>query len=162
MNPDDSRTIHVYKYNESNGNTQFLKGAAVLGHLTLGSKAVTVNNDHEMVAKVAIDPYGIGYCSSTMVDLNSVQVLGIVSSANNAQVSTFPPQTNPNCRWIVPANARDIGGCFVRPLWAIADAQRLHPGPEMARHSGENLKANGGILHAIQDGPLFQASYRAH
>jgi hypothetical protein len=150
----DASTITVGHY--VNGNSAFLQKQGI----TVGNSAVLATDDINMVSLVGSDPYGIGFCSSAMADPNQVQVLGVLTGGSDY---TFPQQ-NPKYRWIQPTLTTSLPAgfsSFVRTLYAVCGGNAASTGNN-ANFANSMLVSGSGGLQAIQQGPLFQASYWAN
>ncbi len=145
--------VQAYTYNSDCGTRRFF--CARLGQpgkpLPIGDKANVVPDDVTMVNLVAQHPNAIGYCSAAFADLNRVQILGLQGADGKVY---YYPQSNPKYRWRIPDN----------PTWPLM--RTLY-----AQYGGKAWQKNGaGIVNvmltpgapgtkALQEGPLFQASY---
>jgi len=152
--------FQAYTYNSYSGNLSFLHK---LG-MTTGTQAVVATDDQDMVAKVASDPYGIGYCSSAMADPSQVQILGNAAINGGPSTASYFPQTNPKYRWIMPNTTSGFGAGFVRTLYVVAGGNAAPTSATTPDGSTITdscfLPTSAGLL-AIQAGALFQASYLA-
>jgi prepilin-type N-terminal cleavage/methylation domain-containing protein/prepilin-type processing-associated H-X9-DG protein len=144
-----ANAVQAYTYAPNSGNVIFLTKLS----MSVGSQGVVATDDQDMVNKVSADPYGIGFCSSAMADPNKVQILGLVIGGT----AQFYPQTNPKYRWIVPTTSSSLAGGFGRTLYAVTAGNAA-----AATSNTLGAALNGGLLGAIQAGPLFQASYLAN
>ncbi|MHB9026516.1 MAG: prepilin-type N-terminal cleavage/methylation domain-containing protein [Armatimonadota bacterium] len=141
----------AYIYNTKNGNRRYFDRVVAPGTHP-GKEVVIVENDEDMVNRVAADPYGIGYCSSVFADLDRVQTLGIKHPDGKTYLF---PSDNPKYRWNLP---KDPDWPYVRTLYAVC-------GKDVWGARGSNtfarlmLAPGGPGTKALQAGPLFQASY---
>ncbi len=112
----------------------------------IGSQAVTVTDDAEMVEKVAADPYGIGYCSAAFADADKVTILSL-----NGKLY---PNQNPKYRWLVPENPTVTPGEFEYPLIRTLRVLAMNDG------RNTNNTTFGYILAdtEFRNGPLFRAT----
>ncbi|MHB9026620.1 MAG: hypothetical protein ACYC7E_21010, partial [Armatimonadota bacterium] len=185
----------VYTYNVDSGSRKFfarmigLSPTGVVGRRTgetspysdtisALTEAVTVENDQDMVDKVAADPYGIGYCSSIFADLDRVQVLAIYDPTT--QKIAYFPNANIKYRYNVGEDAPvgvDATGAWVagitwpmvRTLYArfggaVANTAFLTNnnttfGSVMLESDVEVVSANNLGRTQLLLGPLFKASY---
>jgi len=162
--------IQAYTYGKDSGTRRFF-ATHLDAHgkpLQFGPKTITVKDDFAMVKKVAGDPYGIGYCSSTAADTvreepgygdfpsttnpNGVQVIGLRTP--DGKVHIFP-QDNPKSRWVMPANPPD---------WPLSRTLYAECGGNAWRSDGTgiaNVMLTPGApgRKALQAGPLFKASF---
>jgi len=153
-----ANVYQAYTYDGNSGNLSFLKSNNITAP---GSEAVVATNDQDMVDKVANDPNGIGFCSSAMVDINRVQVLGITGIPG----AGFFPQTNPKYRWIMPATASGITGGISRTLYVnFYSLAGLVTDPTcvFAQQMLDGRATPSVGMAAIQAGSLFSASYLAN
>ena len=109
----------------------------------MGTKAVQVANDVEMVDKVSNDPYALGYCSSVFADPERVVILTHATPADTAF-----PQANPKYRWTMPSGGPS--GFFTRSI--VATGVGAGTAVEVALESGS-------IKTTLQAGVLFKCSY---
>jgi len=142
-----ANVFQAYTMDKNSGSrTYAISGLAGLGGI--GTQAVTVTDDLDMVEKVAADPYGVGYCSAAFADTDKVTILDIGGKI-------FPNQ-NPKYRWLVRDDPTASTGEFEYPLIRTLKVQ---------------LKGNGGAVPAtagqfanifqdteFQNGPLFRAT----
>jgi prepilin-type N-terminal cleavage/methylation domain-containing protein len=135
----------AYTYDANSGSRKYAQSAAVLNG-PIGSLAQTVQDDQEMVEKVAADPYGIGYCSAAFADTDKVTILGIGGK-------TYPNQ-NPKYRWVVRDTPGTAAGEFEYPFIRILRVLTMNDGRNV------NNTTFGFILAdtEFQNGPLFRAT----
>ncbi|HEY3416840.1 MAG TPA: hypothetical protein VGM23_08155, partial [Armatimonadota bacterium] len=110
-------------------------------------EAVVVENDADMVDKVAADPYGIGYCSSAFADLDRVQILAI----RQGNRTYYFPSADIQHRGEL-TDTPDWP--YMRTLYAVIDSA-----PGSHTFARLMLAPGGPGTRALQAGPLFQASY---
>lgn len=148
-----SNGLQAYTFGGISGTRRFF--CARLGQsgkpLQLGSKAIVVADDFAMVDRVARDPSGIGYCSSALVDPERVQLLGLQTADG---VVHYYPQDNLKYRWLVQEKA----------TWPLMRTLYAQYGGKARNRAGTGivnvmLAPGGAGTKALQDGPLFQASY---
>ena len=132
---------------EYNGNTLFFN-RMVLGGGRVGSSAVRVQDDAEMVEKVSADPYGIGFCSSAFADTSKVTILDIVVGTQ----TMFFPNPNDKYRWTMPDNYSDVNYPLKREL-------RVETG--LTGGFGVSQFMCPANWVTFKSGPLYQASYWA-
>ena len=122
----------------------------------LTAQAILCSNDNDMVDKVACDPLGIGYCSSAFVDLDRVQVLGMVD-ATCAGGQCYWPNADANHRTCLP-NPYPHGG----PNAGLTSGHYRWPAALM-RTLFVYTRGDGSLLSLYADrlkrGPLFACSY---
>ena len=135
-----------------------------------GTRCRVVNNDREMVARVANDPAGIGFCSSACVDYDRVQVVGIQDTAGKQYY--FPNRDAKYRTWLplrYPDNDPDhnnqtpIMGAIPDIDWPRALIRNLK-----ITSAGEGTKIlldifdvpkDGWYRQKLMNGPLFACSY---
>lgn len=141
-----SGAARLYTYDANNGNRAYLAktlrrwGAA--NGKEFGPGMTAVRDDLDMVAKVAADPNAIGYCSSSVVDIEKVTILALGGKRYPNQNPKYPTIVRDTPEWL-----RDE---FEYPLIRTLRLHTAGDGASLAaimRH--ENFK----------QGPLFAASY---
>ncbi|MHB9026517.1 MAG: prepilin-type N-terminal cleavage/methylation domain-containing protein [Armatimonadota bacterium] len=141
----------AYTYNKNSGNRRYFERVIVNG-VQPGKRAVTVQNDLEMIDKVAADPYGIGYCSSAFADFDRVQVLAI----RQGEREYYFPNADIKHRYVLPV---EPDWPYLRTLYAVVGDKAW--GAPSSNTFGRLMLAPGGPgTKALQEGPLFQASYQ--
>ena len=144
-----ANVYQVYTYNRNSGTTAFFTRA--FGEdgkpLAIGSRALIVKNDWEMVGKVANDPYAIGYCSAAMADLDRVTIVDL--QLPSGRIAHYP-QNDPQHRWTVSAHPT---WPLMRTLYAISTL------PKSNHFVDEMLAPGSPGVRALRAGPLFKASY---
>ena len=119
-------------------------------------QAILCTNDSDMVDKVANDPYGIGYCSSAFVDLDRVQVVGMVDATCEGG-QCYWPNADANHRTCLP-NPYPHGG----PNAGLTSGHYRWPAALM-RTLFVYTRGDGSLLSLYADklkrGPLFACSY---
>jgi len=140
--------VQVYSYHPVNGNHAYLAGklrawGAVKG-AEISAQAVISRDDCELVERVAADPYGIGYCSAAMADVDRVTILDLRIGDT---IHSYP-SSNPAARRVVPWRAADCRYPLLRTLRVrtAADGAAL---------------ANIITTPEFQQGPLFKTGYFA-
>jgi len=117
-----------------------------------GKGAIQVANDAEMVAKVANDPYAIGYCSSAYADPDRVIILGFKRLGTDSGDAIWP-RSSPPFRWIIPTRSESTWP-WKRSI-NVTTANK--PGiPEVAITRALH---GGGLYHNLTPGPLFTWGY---
>ncbi len=142
-----ANVFQAYTMDKNSGSrTYAVSGLAGLGGI--GTQAVTVTDDIDMVEKVAADPYGVGYCSAAFADTDKVTILDIDGKI-------FPNQ-NPKYRWLVRDDPTASTGEFEYPLIRTLKVQMLGSGGVEPLVNGVFARA---FAHAeFQNGPLFRAT----
>ena len=118
-----------------------------------GTRCRVVNNDREMVARVANDPAGIGFCSSACVDYDRVQVVGIQDTAGKQYY--FPNRDALHKTWL--PNPYPAGGPVPDHDWPHALLRTLK-----IKSAGEGARIVLDLLKdgpRLDNGPLFACSY---
>jgi prepilin-type processing-associated H-X9-DG protein len=138
--------MQVYTYDAVNGNRRYFGGTlrawGAAPGAEFGAGANTVVDDWAMVDAIADDPHGIGYCSSSAVDIERVQALTL----NGARY----PNQNPNTPWLVPTSPTYKPGAFEYPLIRTIRLRAKGDGARLAP-----LMCDPEFQH----GPLFKGSY---
>jgi prepilin-type N-terminal cleavage/methylation domain-containing protein/prepilin-type processing-associated H-X9-DG protein len=124
----------------------------------LTAQAITCTNDNDMVDKVANDPYGIGYCSSVFVDLDRVQVLGMVDATCATGQCYWPNANGKYKTWLpnpYPGGGPNNGQSSGTYLWPASLMRTL------AVYGGGdgNLCLIGTTWANLDNGPMFACSY---
>ncbi len=146
--------IQAYTFDDNSGTRRFFtthldpKGPPV----QFGPNTITVKDDYDMVQKVAADPYGIGYCSSSAADPNRVEIVGLKTP--DGKVHYFP-QNDAKSRWIMPAAPPDWP--LVRTLYAEYGGKAWRP--DGSGIANIMLAPGAPGTKALQAGPLYKASY---
>ncbi|OPZ88072.1 MAG: Type II secretion system protein G precursor [bacterium ADurb.Bin429] len=141
-----ANVYQAYTMDKWSGSRSYAINIAGLGGI--GTQAVTVTDDLDMVEKVAADPYGVGYCSAAFADIDKVTILDL-----NGKI--FPNQ-NPKYRWLVPDAPTSTPGEFEYPLIRTLKVQ-------MAGNGGTDSSANTTFSFGLRDAefknaPLFRAT----
>jgi hypothetical protein len=120
-------------------------------------EAVIVENDADMVDRVAADPYGIGYCSSIFADLDRVQVLGLKNPTTGQEY--YFPNADPKHRWEVGDDAPTPAQWpMVRTLYAVVGGKAERDG-KFTTFADFFLTPGSKGRQCLLRGPLFTASY---
>jgi len=124
-----------------------------------GKRTMVVANDHEMVNSVAGNPHGIGYCSSAFLDLDRVQVLGLLDTAGKQYF--FPNRDGkyntalPVCYDMHSNYGFVINVDWPRELQRTLRVQAAGEGARILREIGGD-SGNGSLLNY---GPCFACNY---
>ncbi|MHB9130043.1 MAG: hypothetical protein ACYDBB_03005 [Armatimonadota bacterium] len=145
--------LQVYSYSRKTGTRRFFTHmlGEVAKPLVVGQQVHIVEDDWEMVEKVARDPYGIGYCSSACVDLERVTVLPL--QWTDGKTYYFPNQYK-RYRTVLPYSSE---WPLTRTLYA-----RCWGGAWSEDNTGFTnilLAPNSSGNAVIQAGPLFKTGY---
>ena len=153
--------LQVYRMSDKHGITTYVKRA--VGMLSdspavnesFGTDSVLVENDLQMVEKVASDPYAIGYCSSAFADPDRVVVLGL------SETEIWPTASD-RSRWTVPA-LEDSNWPWIRALNVTCDVDNTALGTD-GTSGGSGIAANlrntdGNFMVNLYSGPYFKVGY---
>ncbi|MHB9024110.1 MAG: hypothetical protein ACYC7E_08030 [Armatimonadota bacterium] len=120
-------------------------------------EAVNIENDQDMVDKVAADPYGIGYCSSIFADLERVQILALKDPATGEEY--YYPNADPAHRWEVGEDAPTPAQWpLARTLYAVVGG-KAEKGGKYTTFADFFLKPGSKGRTCLLRGPLFTVSY---
>lgn len=146
-------TFQAYTFNESSGTRRYLIDHLATGRTwQIGIKAKVVKNDLAMEDALNNDPYGIGYCSSAIVDPILFTVVGLLAPDGQTY---FLPLDATGDRYIVPDKA---GWPLLRTLYATyGGAAQSHAGTGIV---DVLLAPNAPGAKTLHAGPLFQGSYQ--
>jgi prepilin-type N-terminal cleavage/methylation domain-containing protein/prepilin-type processing-associated H-X9-DG protein len=102
-------TVQVYKMPDARASTNaYIRNVIGNGSLApfrpWGIDAVEVADDAEMVEKITNDPYGIGYCSTSVADPDRVVVLGLAGLGTDTNDAIWP-RSSAKFRWVMPSRA---------------------------------------------------------
>jgi len=131
-----------------------------------GPDSILVENDQQMVEKVASDPYGIGDCSSAFVDPERVVVLGIDLVGDNGaydEGDAIWPTANEKSRWTMLA-LEDTKWPWLRALNVACDFDYAFlntDGTSGGTGIATNLRATDGtgFMANLHLGPYFKVGY---
>ena len=149
-------SVQAYTFHTLIGSRRFLVNAFAKVSkepLVISNDSTTVRNDNEMLDAVAADPYGIGYCSSAVVDIERVQVLDIVDD-QGVEHHFFTQDSKAKLRYLAPAE----------PEWPFMRTLYVAYGGKAWRKDGSGivnvmLAPDGAGTQALHDGPLFKGNY---
>lgn len=113
-------SLSCYTYNTDSGSRAFFTAKFANGK-GISKRAIEVANDSEMMGAVAKDPYGIGYLSSALVDLDRVQVLAL----STPQGDFCYPSGNVKTRWQLPKSLKNWP--TYRDLYVVASPGAAKP-----------------------------------
>jgi hypothetical protein len=140
-----------YGYDKYNETRIFFAGKLGIG--TVGKAVLTVGTDGEMVEKVALDPYGLGYCSLAMADPNRVDIVALGADAATA---VYLPNPHPT------AAPRDWWELRVDPPAGYALTRTIYlkcVGAQAVRFKADYNAGGISYKSVLAGGPLFKASY---
>lgn len=132
------QAFHMSSYSDTDAYAK-----SVLGISTWAQESLEVANDLEMVEKVSNDPYAIGFCSSVYADPDRVVV--IAPSATEVW-----PRASTKYRWVMPVYA-DSNWPWKRAINVSASGT--------GGLAFEAALMGGGLMTALENGPLFKAGY---
>lgn len=131
---------NIYTYNRNSGTRAFFYRKIGLPDDFKDNKATVVENDYEMVQKIAADPDGIGYCSAAFLRKSDVNVV------------TVDKQTVPTDKSQWPEKAPTGSYPYLRTLYAL-------PSENPSAGARDFMEKLPVLLKAVQQGPLFRMSY---
>jgi len=170
-------SLQTYTFDGNSGTSRFF--CARMGQpgkpLQISNKSIVVTDDFTMVDKVAHDPYGIGYCSSAIADQNRVQLLNFITP--DGVVHSFPQNKQEyrtmhveksELQLLLEEQKFDIQNYdwlqVKNPPWPLTRTLYAQYGGKAWNAAGTGivnvmLKPGAPGTKALQDGPLYQASY---
>jgi len=140
-----ANVYQAYTLGANSGARKYAESAGVL-NAAIGSRAITVTDDRDMVEKVAADPYGVGYCSAAFADPDTVTILSLDGK--------LYPNQNPKYRWLVPEHPTAAPGEFEYPLIRTLRVLAMNDGRNTNTTTFGYILADG----EFRNGPLFRAT----
>jgi len=149
-------TVQVYHMPDAKSSTNtYIKG--VIGNANWGTDSLEVADDAEMVEKITNDPYGIGYCSTSVADPDRVVILGIAGAASDASgKDAIWPRSAPKFRWVMPTMAESLWP-WKRSLDVVIAGSEVDGNTAWEVRDGIQI---GNVMKVgLESGPLFTWGY---
>ncbi len=148
-----AKELQVYTYDTNSGTARFFRNKFADEDgtpLKIGDQAVVAANDEDMVDKVSMDPYAIGYCSAVFADPDRVRIVDLRLA--DGTIASFP-RSEPAHRWRYPATP---GWPLTRTLYAECGGAAMAKGTSIANVM---LAPGSPGMNALRASPLFAAGY---